>query len=479
MGSKHSAVQYVDDILSGDTTCEESMARILERIERREKTLHAYLSISDSMMDEARRIDRKIRSGAAVGRCCGLPVSIKDNICVKDMRTTCASRMLEDYVSPYDATVVSRLRAEDAILTGKTNMDEFAMGLTTEFSAFGPSCNPWDTDRVPGGSSGGSAVSVAGGECMASLGSDTGGSVRNPASFCGVVGYKPTYGLVSRYGLVSYANSIEQIGPLTRTVRDAALILDVISGPDENDDTTVPYGDDDVPLDAGIEGRRVGVIRQMIGDGAAPEVVSAVHDAASRLEDLGAVCEEIDIDMVDYSVASYYTITSAEAGSNLARYDNIRYGYDMPPEGYEFHSYISQARGRFGPEVIRRMMLGGFVPSSGRAGRYYLKALRVRQRLTEQLDRAFRTVDLMLSPTVPVLPFRLGERIDDPVALFLLDFNTVTANLAGTPAVSVPFAVSRGLPVGIQLMGRSMEDRALLQAAHALEGTVDLPEAPP
>ena len=480
MDLKISALEYSRGVRNGDISAEDFAAATLERISGVDGTLHAFLSVNGDAVDQAREVDRRVASGKRVGACCGMPVSIKDNICVRDGRTTCASRMLEDFVAPYDATVVSRLREEDTIFIGKTNLDEFAMGLTTEFSAFGPSRNPWNAEFVPGGSSGGSAVSVRAFECVASLGSDTGGSVRNPASFCSVVGYKPTYGLVSRFGLVSYANSIEQIGPLTRTVSDAAFMLDIISGQDANDDTTVDNEDAGYlqDIDAGIEGRKVGIVREMVSEDTDPAVAAATWEAVARLESLGAVCEGVSLDMVKYSVAAYYTITSAEAGSNLARYDNLRYGYEFPTDGYEFNAYISKARQRFGPEVIRRMILGGFVPSAGHAGRYFLKALKVKSRLTREVDEAFQKYDLLVAPTAPILPFKFGEKIDDPVSMFLVDINTVTANLTGKPAVSVPFAVSGGLPIGMQLMADSMKDRQLLQAARALEQTVRLPEVP-
>ena len=344
-----SALRYVEEVKSGGFTVEEFVSATLDHIRRHER-LHAYLSVDEKSVERARSIDRKIRAGERVGACYGMPISVKDNICIRDTPTTCASRVLEDYVAPYDATAVSRLRSEDAIFVGKTNLDEFAMGLTTEFSAYGPSLNPWNTDCVPGGSSGGSAVAVAANECAASLGSDTGGSVRNPASFCGVVGYKPTYGLVSRYGLISYANSIEQIGPLARTVEDAAFLLNVISGQDPNDNTTVDGRQADYldGIDAGVEGKTFGVVREMLGHGADGRVVRSTRQAAASLEKMGAACTEISLDMVDYSVAAYYTITATEAGSNLARYDNLRYGFDFPVEGYEYNSYISKARSRFG-----------------------------------------------------------------------------------------------------------------------------------
>jgi len=409
-----------------------------------------------------------------------MPISIKDNMCIKNSKTTCASKMLENYVSPYDATVITKLKEQDAVFVGKVNLDEFAMGLTTEFSAFGASKNPWNTEYVPGGSSGGSAVSVSAFECVASLGSDTGGSVRNPASFCSTVGYKPTYGLISRYGLISYANSIEQIGPITRTVKDTAFMLNIISGLDPNDNTTVDNKNEDYlsGIDSGIEGKKIGIIKEMIGEGIDPAVLSATKDAISKLETLGATCEEVSLDMVKYSVAAYYTITATEAGSNLARFDNLRYGYDFSVEGYEFNSYISKARQKFGPEVTRRMIIGGFVPSAGHAGKYFLKALKVKNKLTREINEAFKKFDLLIAPTVPILPFKIGEKIDDPVSLFQIDINTVTANLTGKPAISVPFAISNGLPIGIQLFADSMQDKLLLQAAYALEQTVSLPEVP-
>ena len=480
MNLKISALDYIQEVKTGNISAEDFIGKTIERIQSVDDKLHAFLSVNDKAIDQAREIDKKIKSGEKVGDCFGMPISIKDNICIKDSKTTCASKMLENFIAPYDATVITKLKQQDAIFVGKVNMDEFAMGLTTEFSAYGPSKNPWNLEHVPGGSSGGSAVSVSAFECVASLGSDTGGSVRNPASFCSTVGYKPTYGLISRYGLISYANTIEQIGPLTRTVKDTAFMLNLISGIDSNDNTTVDNKNEDYlsGIESGIEGKKIGIIKEMIGDGIDPIVLSATKDAIAKLEGLGAICEEISLDMVKYSVAAYYTITATEAGSNLARYDNLRYGYDFPLEGYEFNSYISKARRNFGPEVTRRMILGGFVPSAGHAGKYFLKALKVKSKLTKEINDAFKKFDFLISPTVPILPFKLGEKIDDPISLFLVDINTVTANLTGKPAISIPFSNSNGLPIGIQLMADSMNDKLLLQAAYALEQTVNLPEVP-
>ena len=480
MNLKISALEFVEEAKNGNISVEDFIGKTLERIDSVEDKLHAFLSINDKALDQARELDKKIKSGQDVGSCFGMPISIKDNMCIKNSKTTCASKMLENFIAPYDATVISKLKKQNAIFIGKANMDEFAMGLTTEFSAYGPSKNPWNTEYVPGGSSGGSAVSVSAFECVASLGSDTGGSVRNPASFCSAVGYKPTYGLISRYGLISYANSIEQIGPLTRTVKDSAFMLNLIAGIDTNDNTTVNNNNEDylANIDSGIEGKRIGIITEMIGDGIDPEVLTATKEAISKLEGLGAICEEVSLEMVKYSVAAYYTISTTEAGSNLARYDNLRYGYDFPVEGYEFNSYISKARRNFGPEVTRRMIIGGFVPSAGHAGKYFLKAMKVKSKLTKEINEAFKKFDLLIAPTVPILPFKIGEKIDDPVSLFLIDINTVTANLTGKPAISIPFKIVNGLPIGIQLLANSMNDKLLLQAAYALEKTVTLPEVP-
>ncbi len=475
MNLEISALKYLDEIKNENFTVEEFISKTIEHIKKIDGNLHAFLSINEKAIQQAKEIDRKIKSKEKIGKCMGMPLSIKDNICVKDTKTTCASKMLEDFISPYDATVIKNLKSEDAIIIGKTNLDEFAMGLTTEFSAFGPSKNPWNTDYVPGGSSGGSAVSVSALECIASLGSDTGGSVRNPASFCSTVGFKPTYGLISRYGLISYSNSIEQIGPLTRTVEDTAFLLNIIAGQDPMDNTTIDNKGENYlkNLDAGIDGKKIGVISEMTKN-VDKEVSSATKNAIVQFEKLGAKIEEISLDMIDYSVASYYTITATEAGSNLARYDNLRYGYDFDLEGYEFNSYISKARKNFGPEVTRRMILGGFVPSAGHAGKYFLKALKVKNKLTAEINEAFTKVDLLISPTVPILPFKFGEKIDDPVALFLIDFNTVTANLTGKPAISVPFEISNGLPIGIQIHADTLQDKLVLQAAYALEKTTTL-----
>ena len=477
-----SAPEFASQAKAGAISVEEFVAKTLDRIKLVEEKVHAFITVdSQNALAKAKEIDKKIKSKDKVGICFGMPVSIKDNICTAGMKTTCASKMLENFVAPYDATVVSRLKSEDAIIVGKVNLDEFAMGSTTEFSYFGTSRNPWNVDYVPGGSSGGSGVSVSALECLGSLGSDTGGSVRSPASFCSVVGLKPTYGLVSRYGLVSYANSIEQVGPMARTVEDVAFLLNIISGYDLHDNTTIKNDHVDYAKDIslGISGKKIGIITQMIGEGVDKEVVSATNRAISKLSELGAECIPVSLDAVEHSVAAYYTIASAEASSNLSRYDNLRYGFDFGTEGYEFKAFISKARSNFGPEVTRRMLLGAFVLSAGYYGRYYLKAQKVRAMIKAQLDEAFKKVDFLISPTMPILPFKVGEKIDDPLKMYLTDINTITANLSGIPAISVPFEISSsGLPIGIQLFANSFEEKKLLQAAFALQETTNLPEVP-
>ncbi len=475
-----SILKYIEDVKSGTFTVKEFMSAIIQQIQDRDETLNAYLSLNESVIDDAKLIDQKIASGEKVGKCYGFPISIKDNICITNTKTTCASKILENFIAPYTATVVNRLQNEDTLITGKTNLDEFAMGLTTEFSAFGATKNPWNIDYVPGGSSGGSAASVAANECLASLGSDTGGSVRNPASFCSVVGLKPTYGLISRYGLISYANSIEQIGPITKTVKDSAFLLNIIAGQDPNDDTTINHNNPDYMdgIDTGIDGKKIGIIKEMTTDGLSSEVATATKDAIKDFENLGASCEEVSLPTIPYTVAAYYTITSTEAGSNLARYDNIRYGYEFESEGYEYNSYISKSRTKFGPEVIRRIILGGFVPSEGHAGKYFLKALKVKSKLISEINNAFEKFDYLISPTTPIQPFKFGEKIDDPVTLMLLDYNTVTANLTGKPAISIPYRIVNGLPIGMQIMANSLQEKSLFQSAYALESKTQLPEVP-
>ncbi len=472
MNIEFDAIQCINSIRNGDTSVVEVISDILEQIKKFDNKLHAYISINENAIEQAKSIDKKIKLHEKVGMCMGLPISIKDNICIKNIKTTCGSKLLNDFVAPYDATVISKLKTEDAIFIGKTNMDEFAMGFTTEFSAYGPSKNPWNTDYVPGGSSGGSAVSVSAFECFGSLGSDTGGSIRNPASFCSVVGLKPTYGLVSRFGLISYSNSMEQIGPITRTVEDAAFLLNIISGFDSNDNTT--YNNKNVNylnnIDSDLKNKKIGIISEMIRNVTDKKVLSATYKAITKFEEFGVKCEMISLDTVPYSVVAYYIIATTEAGSNLSRFDNIKYGgIEFDIKDYGFSTYISKIRKNFGPEVIRRMIIGGFIPSVGYTGKYFFKALKIKSKLTLEMDNILKKFDALLSPTVPISPFKFDEKIDDPLSMFLIDLNTVAANLTGKPAISVPFDIVDGLPIGIQLITQSMNEKLLLQFAYILE----------
>lgn len=470
--------QVASGIKNRDFSAEEYTQQLLERIEKVDKKVNAFVTVSADALDQARMMDKKIRDGEHVGSLAGVGVSIKDNMCVKGIRATCASRMLEDYMPPYDATVVRRLRDAGAIVIGKVNLDEFAMGSTTEFSNAGATRNPWDIIRVPGGSSGGSAASVAALECALSLGSDTGGSVRCPASFCSVVGLKPTYGLVSRYGLVPYANSLEQIGPLGKTVPDVIAVMNVIAGRDTNDDTTVSakpsYSCNRV--DGGKI--RVGLVKEFI-DGADPQVATIIYGAMDKLAEQDCKCEEVSLGSVKYALASYYTIATAEASSNLARYDNLRYGFDMNPEGYEWNSYFTKARSNFGDEVKRRVIVGSYVLSSGYYGRYYLKAQYVRSILRKELKSLFKQYDILVGPTMPILPFKIGEKIEDPLKMYLMDVDTVVANLSGIPAISVPAGFAPGnLPVGLQIMADEFEEQKMLDAAALFERAAGIQRSP-
>jgi len=437
--------------------------------------VNAFITVNKNAIEQARSLDRKIRDGKDAGPLAGVAVGIKDNISTKGIRTTCASKMLDNYVPPYDATVVKQLQDAGAVIVGKVNLDEFAMGSTTEFSRHGPTRNPWDTSRVPGGSSGGSAASVAALECAVSLGSDTGGSVRCPASFCSVVGLKPTYGLVSRFGLVSYANSLEQVGPVGRTVADVASVLDVISGFDERDHTTAAgkqsYGAGKKrPL-------RVGLVKEFI-EGADEQVSKIIYDAVNTLAKEGCKCEEASLPSVKYALASYYTIAMAEASSNLARYDNMRYGFDASPDGYEWNSYFSHTRGNFGEEVKRRIITGSYVLSSGYYGKYYLKAQQVRSIIRKELKSLFGKFDVLAGPTMPILPFKIGEKLDDPLKMYLVDVDTVVANLAAVPAISVPAGFAAGLPVGLQLMADEFCEQTLFDAAGVFESAANVRGSP-
>jgi aspartyl-tRNA(Asn)/glutamyl-tRNA(Gln) amidotransferase subunit A len=462
-------------IKSREFSAEEYVHQLLERIEKVEPKVNAFVTINKEAIDQARVLDKKIRDGEQAGPLAGVAIGIKDNICVQGMKMTCASKMLDDYVPPYDATVVRRLKDAGAIIIGKVNLDEFAMGSTTEFSRLGPTRNPWDISRVPGGSSGGSAASVAALECTASLGSDTGGSVRCPASFCSVVGLKPTYGLISRYGLVSYANSLEQVGPVGRTVGDVAAVLNAIAGADEHDHTTA-VGERAYSITE-RKGLQIGLVKEFI-EGADPAVATIIHGAVDTLVGQGCKVEQVSLASVQYALASYYTIAMAEASSNLARYDNIRYGFDMTPEGYEWNTYFAKARSNFGEEVKRRIIVGSYVLSSGYYGKYYLKAQQVRSLLKKELKMLFKHYDVLIGPTMPILPFKIGEKVDDPVKMYLVDIDTVVANLTGVPAISVPAGFADGLPVGLQMMADEFQEQIMLDAAALFESAAKVQRSP-
>ncbi|MGQ9760165.1 MAG: Asp-tRNA(Asn)/Glu-tRNA(Gln) amidotransferase subunit GatA, partial [Candidatus Methanomethylicaceae archaeon] len=399
----------------------------------------------------------------------------------RGLRTTCGSKILENYVPPYDATVVDRLKRAGAIILGKTNMDEFAMGSSTENSAFFPSKNPWDKSRVPGGSSGGSAVAVAAREAVAALGSDTGGSVRCPASFCGIVGLKPTYGLVSRYGLVAFANSLEQIGPMTRDVRDCAYMMNIIAGYDEMDGTSVNRPSEDYLsyLDKEVKGMKIGVPKDFFGEGTEEGVAKEVWKSIHLLESLGSDYKEANLPTLKYALPTYYLIAMSEASSNLARYDGIRYGVRAEDEGMDWSASYSRTRSLFGAEVKRRIILGTFALSAGYYEEYYLKALKVRTLIRKDFERLFKEFDVLVGPTVPTTAFRLREKIEDPLAMYMTDIDTVTINLAGIPAISIPCGFSNGQPVGLQIMAPPFMEGRIITAAKKVEEELRLDLRPP
>jgi aspartyl-tRNA(Asn)/glutamyl-tRNA(Gln) amidotransferase subunit A len=450
---------------------EETTAEFLRAI-RRGAHLNGFLAVfEEQALERAREVDRRISAGAA-GSLAGMVLAVKDSICVRDAPCTCASRILKDFVPPYSATAVDRLLAQDAVLIGKTNLDEFAMGSSGENSAFGAVRNPLDDSRVPGGSSAGSCVSVAAGMAHAALGTDTGGSIRQPASFCGIVGLKPTYGRVSRYGLVALASSFDQIGPFASTVSDAAVVLGVIAGHDPRDSTSaaVPVPDYAAALTGDVRGLRVGLPREAFPEGLSEDVRTAVRHAADRFRDAGATVTDVSLPHSEYTISAYYVLMTAEASSNLARYDGVRYGSRASGVRNLKDMYLRSRSEGFGPEVKRRIMLGTYVLSAGYYDAYYRKAQKVRRLIQNDFHNAFRLVDLLLLPTTPTTAFRLGEKVNDPLQMYLSDVYTVSANLAGVPAVSVPAGTGAfGLPVGVQLIGRHFDEGTLLRAADFLE----------
>ena len=443
----------------------------LARIAERESDIHAFnLVTADAARESARRIDDMVAAGRDPGALAGVPIALKDNMCTRGVPTTCSSRILEGWKPPYDATVVSRLAELGAVSVGKTNLDEFAMGSSTENSAFGVTLNPRDISRVAGGSSGGSAAAVAAAFAPVSLGSDTGGSIRQPAALCGVVGVKPTYGTVSRYGLVAFASSLDQIGPFSADVRDSALILESISGHDPMDSTSIPQGPLDLlsVLDHGVEGMRIGRITDM-PEGADPDVLERLEAAFDALRAAGATIVDVELPSLKYGLTAYYLIAPAEASSNLARYDGVRYGRRV--DAVDTNSmYMATRAAGFGDEVKRRIMLGTYALSAGYYDAYYGKALKVRRLISDDFARAYATADVLLTPTSPIPAFKVGEKADDPLAMYLCDVYTIPTNLAGHPAMSVPFGTSRdGLPIGVQVMASTLGEQPMFKAAAALE----------
>ncbi|GAB6100009.1 Asp-tRNA(Asn)/Glu-tRNA(Gln) amidotransferase subunit GatA [Halanaerocella petrolearia] len=470
-----------EKLKAGEVSAQEIVESSYNRIDEVESDVQAYVTLTkEDALKRAKEVDEKLSNGEEISPLAGIPVAIKDNISTAEVKTTCASEILHNYEPPYDATVVEKLFAEDAVMTGKVNMDEFAMGSSTENSGVQVTKNPWDLERVPGGSSGGSAAAVAAGEATIALGSDTGGSIRQPASFCGVVGMKPTYGLVSRFGLVAFASSLDQIGPISKDVTDCALALNYIAGHDQYDSTSV---DREIPdytesLDGDIEGLKIGVPKEYFGEGIDEEVKEAVWNAIKELEELGAEYEEVSLPHTEYALSAYYLIAPAEASSNLARYDGVRYGLRSKSNGL-IDMFKNTREEGFGPEVKRRIMLGTYALSSGYYDAYYKKAQKVRTLVKQDFDKAFEDYDVILSPTSPTTSFEIGDKSDDPLDMYLSDICTIPVNLAGLPALSMPCGYdSQDLPIGLQIIGQAFDEETILKVAHAFEQTTDVNNNP-
>lgn len=467
------AVELAAAIKNKEVTVKEATEAVLAQIEANEGKYHCYVTVDkEGALKQAEEVQKKIDAGEIDGPLAGVPVAVKDNMCTEGLLTTCSSKILGNFIPTFSSEAVLNLQKAGAVILGKTNMDEFAMGSTTETSAFGVTKNPWNPEHVPGGSSGGSAAAVAANECFYALGSDTGGSIRQPASFCGVVGMKPTYGTVSRYGLVAYGSSLDQIGPLCKDVTDCATIMEVIASHDPKDSTSVERDDTDFTsaLIDDVKGMRIGIPRDYFGEGLDPEVKGAVLKAAEVLKEKGALVEEFDLSLVEYAIPAYYTIAAAEASSNLERFDGIKYGYRT--EEYEgLHNMYKKSRSEgFGPEVKRRIMLGSFVLSSGYYDAYYLKALRVKALIKKAFDEAFAKYDVILGPVAPTTAPELGESLSDPIKMYLGDIYTISVNLAGLPGLSIPCGIdSRGLPIGLQLIGDCFHEKKLIQTAYTYE----------
>jgi aspartyl-tRNA(Asn)/glutamyl-tRNA(Gln) amidotransferase subunit A len=445
---------------------------VFERIADTDSKIRAYLTLArDAALEQARQADERLEQDASTSPLLGVPLAVKDNFLTRGLRTTCASKILANFVPPYDATTVRKVRAAGAVITGKTNLDEFAMGSSVENSAFFPTRNPWNLARIPGGSSGGSAAAVAADQCIAALGTDTGGSIRQPAACCGIVGLKPTYGRVSRFGIIAFASSMDQVGPLTKDVQDSALLLEAIAGHDPADSTSV---DRPVPryseaLTGDVKGLRLGIPKEYFVAGMQPEVEQAIRTAIRELEKNGAVIEEISLPHTEYAVAVYYIVATAEASSNLARYDGMRYGHRATAKDLTETYMISRGEG-FGPEVKRRIMLGTYALSAGYYDAYYLKAQRVRTLIKRDFDEAFKRCDAIVTPTTPTTAFKLGEKIQDPLQMYLSDIYTISINLAGLPALSLPCGFDRaGMPIGMQIIGKHFDEATILRVGHAYE----------
>jgi len=449
---------------------------ILERIHQAEPKVHALVTITDELaLKQAEKADKLLAAGDT-NPLTGIPALIKDNMCTKGIRTTCSSKMLENFVPPYDATVVQKLNERGVVVIGKANMDEFAMGSSTEHSAFFPTHNPWDLSRVPGGSSGGSAVAVATGEAIYALGSDTGGSIRQPAGFCSVTGLKPTYGRVSRYGLVAFASSLDQIGPLTQDVTDCALVLNAIAGYDPRDSTSAPYPTPDYTqcLTTELNGLRIGIPKEYFVEGMQPEVETAIRTAIGKLEELGVqVSWEASLPHTPHALAVYYIIAPSEAMANLARYDGVKYGFSYSETDNMWEALAKTRQHGFGPEVKRRIMLGTYALSAGYYDAYYLKAQKVRTLIRQEFDQAFENFDALVTPTSPTTPFKIGEKIDDPLQMYLSDVCTLPINIAGLPAISIPAGFADGLPIGMQIIGKPFAEETILKIAYAYQQATD------
>ncbi len=476
------ALELGKKIQAGEVTAVEAAQAALDHMDKVDGTIGAFVYTDrEKTLDQAVKVQKDIERGTLTGPFAGVPYGVKDNICTRGMRTTCCSKILDGFVPPYSAEAEERMRKAGAVLLGKTNMDEFAMGSTTETSCYGPAKNPWNPDHVPGGSSGGSCGAVAAGEAFFALGSDTGGSIRQPASFCGVTGLKPTYGTVSRYGLIAYGSSLDQIGPIARDVSDCAALLGLLAGRDPKDATSIDREDKEFTscLTGDVKGMRIGIPSDYLGEGLDSEIRDRIFQAADALRDRGAVVEEFSLGMVEYAVPSYYIIASAEASSNLSRFDGVKYGYRT--KEYEgIHEMYKKTRSEgFGTEVKRRIMLGTFALSSGYYDAYYLKALKVKAMIKEAFDRAFQSWDVILGPVAPTTAPRIGESLKDPLKMYLGDIYTVSVNLAGLPALSVPWGRDhKGLPIGVQFIGNCFQEKAVLQAGFALEKAAGGPAKP-